>query len=215
MNSTPLSPHMPNDHTPSPSADTPPHFIFIPSRFHIYQCNMHRSRTTHHSILNDSLMNDFNILMLTEPYTYTHEGQQMALTHQRWHLFLPGPLTEASARPRVVIYINTRISSTSYFITPFPSRDITIISLQTTESTHPLTLINIYNPPDTFTTLPALTELISTYPQLFTPDAPFVFLGDFNLHLGLLPDRIGPDADSDPLDRRNLRANPHPADSIR
>ena len=37
----------------------------------------------------------------------------------------------------------------------------------------------------------------------------------FRLPLGLLPDRIDPDADSDPSDRQNLRANPHPADSIR
>ena len=58
MNSTPLLPHMPNDDTPHP----PPPFNFISSCLHIYQCNVHHSCTTHHSILNDSSMQDFDIL---------------------------------------------------------------------------------------------------------------------------------------------------------
>ena len=177
---------MPNDDTPRPPADPPPLFNFIPSRLHIYQCNAHRSRTTHHSILNDSLMQDFDVLMLTEPYTYAQEEQHFTLSHQKWNTFVPDPLT--NIRPRTVIYVNTRITLTSYYIVPFPSRDIMIISFHTAEHTHPLTLINVYNPPETFTTLPVLTELITKCPQLFASDTPFVFMGDFNLHHSLWND---------------------------
>ena len=126
------------------------------------------------------------LFMLTEPYTYAREEQHFTLSHQKWHTFLPDSLTNICLC--TAIYVSTRITLTSYHIIPFPSRDIMIISFHITERVHPLTLINVYNPPVTFTPLPALTELISKYPQLFASDAPFVFMGDFNLHHSLWND---------------------------
>ena len=64
-------------------------------------------------------MQDFDVLMLTEPYTYAQEEQHLTLSHQKWHTFLPDPLT--NIRPRTVIYVSTRITLTSYYIVPFPS----------------------------------------------------------------------------------------------
>ena len=153
-----------------------------PAQLRIYQCNAHRSRITHHSILNNSLMENFDLLMIVEPYTYTQDEQHTTLIHRQWRLILPGLLTEAPARPRSIIYVNIRIPSMSYFITPSPSRDITLISVQLPDSAQPLTFVNIYNPLTTFTTIPTIAEVIDLNPTLFSPEAAFVFLGDFNLH---------------------------------
>lgn len=126
--------------------------------------------------------------MIVEPYAYLKDEQYLTLTHQRWQLILPGPLTEAHVPPRSIIHVNTHISSMSYFITPFPSRDISLISLLMPNSQKTLTLVNVYNPPTTFTTIPTLTELIDLHPSLFGPRAAFVFMGDFNLHHSLWND---------------------------
>ena len=160
----------------------------------IYQYNAHRSRSVHHSLLNDSIMKNFDILMIQEPYTYFQNETQTALLHPRWRLISPGPLLLELVRPRVVIYISTRISSSSYRITPFPSRDIATISFTIPNSPHPLTLVNVYNPPAIFTTLASLDRLVTTHAPLFQPGAPFVIMGDFNLHHSLWkdPDRAQP-----------------------
>ena len=153
-----------------------------PAQLCIYQCNAHRSRITHHSILNNSLMENFDLLMIVEPYTYTQDEQHTTLIHCQWQLILPGLLMEATARPCSIIYVNTRILSMSYFITPSPSRDIALISFQLPDSAQPLTFVNIYNPLTTFTTIPAIAEVVDLNPMLFSPEAAFISLGDFNLH---------------------------------
>ena len=130
-------------------------------------------------------MENFDLLMLVEPYTYTQDEQHTTLTHHQWQLILPGLLTEAPARPCSIIYVNTCIPSMTYFITLFPSCDITLISFQLPDSPKPLTFVNIYNPLTIFTTIPTIAEVVELNPTLFSPEAAFIFLGNFNLHHAL------------------------------
>jgi ribonuclease HI len=154
----------------------------------IYQYNTHRSHSVHHSLLNDSIMENFHLLMIQEPYTYFQHGSQTTLSHHQWRLILPGPLLSDIIRPRVAIYISTRISSNSYRIIPFPSRDISAISFTLPNSPRPLTLVNVYNPPTVFTTLTTLNRFITSHAPLFSPNTPFSIMGDFNLHHSLWKD---------------------------
>ena len=123
---------------PTPGTRTQHDSIFIST--------MHTTPIPHHSILNNPHIENFSLLMIVEPYAYLKDEQYLTLTHQRWQLILPGPLTEAHVPPRSIIHVNTHISSMSYFITPFPSRDISLISLLIPNSQKTLTLVNIYNP---------------------------------------------------------------------
>ena len=50
------------------------------------------------------------------------------------------------------------------------------------------TFVNIYNPPAIFTTIPTIAEVVELNPTLFSPEAAFVFLGNFNLHHALWND---------------------------
>jgi hypothetical protein len=181
--------------------DTCPINFNIPPNLSIYQYNAHHSSSVHHSLLNDSAMENFHILMIQEPYTYFQDEAQTALKHHHWQLILPGLLLADWVRPRVVIYISISIPSNSYSIVPVLSQDIAAVSFTLPDSPLPLTLVNIYNPPVVFTTLTSLKRFTATHATLFVPRAPFSIMGNFNLHHSLWNDPALAQPDHQEADR--------------
>ena len=184
--------------SPSPGANPPP----PSSEFFAFQYNAHHAFAVHHSLFNSPSTANFDVLFVQEPYTYSLNGAHHILQHPKWHLILPSaPITDPPVPPHSVIYVNSRIPSSSYHIPPSNSPNISLISFSFPSLVLPLTFINIYNPPSTFSSLPPLYDLLAD-PVLLPPNSPFVVLGDFNLHSPLwdLPGRLGPaDDEADDL----------------
>jgi hypothetical protein len=152
------------------------------STLKIYQCNGHHDHVVHHSLLNSPEMEQYDALMIQEPYSIFINNSHYISTTQQWRLITPSmPLTNAARPPRSVIFINKQLPSSLYSIIPTNSLDITAISFSLPTLANPFTFINVYNPPPLFTSIAPLQTLLATCPEL-TPDATFTILGDFNLH---------------------------------
>ena len=152
------------------------------STLKIYQCNSHHDLAVHHSLLNSPEMEQYDALMIQEPYSIFIDDSHYISTTQQWRLITPSmPLTNEARPPRSVIFINKRLPSSLYSIIPTNSLDITAISFRLPAQANPFTFINIYNPPSLFTSIAPLQTLLATRPEL-APDTAFTILGDFNLH---------------------------------
>lgn len=178
--------------TPPDPSDDIQNLMFTsiaPSTLCIYQYNTHGAHEVHHSILNDPVMEHFDLLMIQEPYTYTLDNSQVptALSHHKLHLILLDSLTETMEKLRAIIYVNLNVLSTLYQVIPFPSCNITALSFSLPTHSSNFTFINIYNPPSTFSTFEKLEQFILSHPCC-SPDSPFVIMGNFNLHHALWND---------------------------
>ncbi|KAG8951833.1 hypothetical protein FRC04_005525 [Tulasnella sp. 424] len=179
------------DHTypdTHPSGETSP--TQTPTELRAMQYNAHRSYTVHNHLLSDPDIADFQILFIVEPYI-NPGGSPPESSH--WRLVRPNPHS-SDERPRSIIYIRDNIPSTHYNIIPSPHRDITAVAFPCPTLDSPITFINVYNPPSSFSTLPLLQPFLES---AINPDSAFVILGDFNLHHPLwdLPERT---ANSEP-----------------
>jgi ribonuclease HI len=155
-----------------------------------------------HSLFNADSSHDLDILLVQEPYTYPNSTEPLYF-HSRFRAFLPlCEQTSPPTRPRAVTYVSTDIPSSFIQSLPSPSHDIAIISLSLPSQPLPLLIINVYNPPDTFTSVPLLPSLLSSAP-FSTPMSPIILAGDFNLHSELWnpPDYDAVDRESDELFR--------------
>ena len=152
------------------------------STLKIYQCNGHHDLRVHHSLLNLPEMEQYDALMIQEPYSIFINDSHYISTTQQWHLItLAMPLTNEARPPRSVIFINKQLPSSFYNIIPTDSLDITAISFRLPALANPFTFINIYNLPPLFTSIASLQTLLATCPEL-APHTAFAILSDFNLH---------------------------------
>src|SRR5579859_1935514 len=85
------------------------------------------------------------MLMIQEQYWSEHS--KSAPIHGSWTLIESG--SYPNRKPRSAIYINNRILDTSAFcIITLPFPDVTAVAVNTTNSSNPTLVINIYNPGD-------------------------------------------------------------------
>jgi len=134
------------------------------STLKIYQCNGHHDLAVHHSLLNSPEMEQYDALMIQEPYSIFIDDSHYISTTQQWCLITPSMLLTNEARPpRSVIFINKRLPSSFYSIIPTNLLDITAISFRLLPAqANPFTFINIYNPPPLFTSIAPLQTLLAT-----------------------------------------------------
>lgn len=173
--------------------------------FTILQQNCQRRYATSHTLFNergtiDNGTVDFSLcslLCLQEPYTIPQTRLPHS-SHSAWTLHLPTVPLTGQTRPRACTYTNRKLLP-DHLISPIPcnSPDITALSISRAQPLPPITVINVYNPPTAFTSLPPLRALLDSLPV--DHESPLFLLGDFNLHDPLWNptgyDRSDPQAD--------------------
>src|SRR5436190_15089152 len=118
--------------------------MLINDQLRIWQNNLHKSEERTHSILSDTDMKQYAILLLQEqhwlPYT------KSSPVRHTWALFEPTAVCEKE--PRAVIYVNKNLLDVAR-ITPIalPFSDATAIQIAVPDS-KPALVLNIYNPGD-------------------------------------------------------------------
>ncbi|MGH2507601.1 MAG: endonuclease/exonuclease/phosphatase family protein, partial [Ktedonobacteraceae bacterium] len=156
----------------------------------VLQWNVGKRRAAQLSLLNDEETNDFDLLLLTEPYRFTPEGHSRPLVtqHHQWSAVLPTMFVTALYQPfnfRSMIYVNKRIQARQIAV---ESADITAVSIKVREDVY--LIVSVYVPrirtmPDNLRILEHNLEIIQ---QLYDkalrqqPNLYLIVAGDFNRH---------------------------------
>ena len=106
----------------------------------IWQQNLNTSHIALHLLLNNKPTDDWDIVALQEP-PVDRLGNMKA--NHRWRVvYLTHKLAKGD-KPRVVIFINAKISTNCWEQIDFPSADVVIVRTRTTEGS--CTIVNMYN----------------------------------------------------------------------
>ena len=115
--------------------------MLVNTELRILQNNLHKSQPLMQSILNDSDMKQYAILLLQEQYwsSYTNSS----LTHHSWTLYEP---TTNNEQPRPAIYTNNNLLGAAQIThIDLPLDDVTAIEIATKDP-QPTLIINVYKP---------------------------------------------------------------------
>jgi len=107
----------------------------------IWQQNLNKSTVVQHSLLNSSIANQQDIIVIQEPAIDHCIGLTKANSHWRV-LYLTHNFT-IDATPRAVTLVNAKLSTNNWEQIPFPFRDVIIVQFHGAHDT--CTLFNVYN----------------------------------------------------------------------
>ena len=110
----------------------------------VLQWNVGKRREAQLSLLNDQQTNDFDLLLLAEPYCFTPKGHQSPLVpqHHYWEAVLPTHFVQTAYQPfnfRSMIYISKRFK---YQQIPIPNADL--VAIQITQGQDTLLIVLAY-----------------------------------------------------------------------
>src|SRR5271168_3130390 len=110
----------------------------------ILQWNVGKRPEAQLSLLNDTETNQFDFLLLSEPYRFTLKGQSKPSVpqHHYWEAVLPTSFIQTAYQPfnfRSMIYVNKR---SKFQQIPIPSPDLTAVT--TTQGQDTLLIISAY-----------------------------------------------------------------------
>ena len=110
-------------------------------RLRIWQQNLNKSDKAHFDLINSPLHQDWDLLLLQEPYIDTFGNTKV---NSKWHtLYLSSRLTD-EATDRSVILVNMALDTNIWVQVPFAgSNDVTAIQIQLPQGQ--ITVYNIYN----------------------------------------------------------------------
>ena len=115
------------------------------STFQILQNNLNHNSASTDSNLNYPDSSQYTLLLLQEQYCL--RNSLSSPLHPSWTLI--EPTVVLPLHPRVAIYVNNRLISSSMFVPiHFPFRDVVAVAINTELSNKPMLIINIYNPHD-------------------------------------------------------------------
>jgi hypothetical protein len=156
----------------------------------ILQANLARRREAQLSILNDTLTQDFEVIMITEPNIMDIDGESVMHQHAHWTVAKPTLVRHDSVIHsfRSLIYIN---KGTHFRQVDVPSSDITAGLLQT--ATQKILVVSVYVPKDPSASKEENAELLTHRLRLITTsweeakkkwgmDVQLFVAGDFNRH---------------------------------
>ena len=156
--------------------DNQPHSL---DKLRIWQQNLNTSKISQLALLNSTPPSDWDVLALQEP-TVNQLGNTTANPH--WRVVYPTQKLSDERRPRAVTFINTKISTNAWKQIEFPSTDVVITQIQTSQGL--CTIINIYNDGKNDDTLVAMELFLANNIRALRPrdDDHLLWLGDFNRH---------------------------------
>lgn len=139
--------------------------------------NCRRSLEVLLSVLNSTDPSAWDVLCLQE--LPAHIATLASFRSPHWTLLLPARLGSAADNAAIcsVIYISNRLPSDSYTHIPLMSCDLCAVLFSF--SSLSLTVIFVYNPPESTISIPSLHTALSN-PRVAS--SPFLVRGDFNLH---------------------------------
>jgi hypothetical protein len=152
------------------------------SQLRIWQQNLNRSKIAQLEMLETADPNEWDILLLQEPYLDKVELTR-ASTH--WNVIYPPTKTadnHNTIRSVILLNANIPLGSATCESIPIPSSDITALRLLTQNGW--ISLINIYNDCRHNDTITLLSNYIDDNAALLRPseDDHMLWLGDFNRH---------------------------------
>ena len=110
----------------------------------VLEWNVGKQRAAQHSLLNDKRTNDFDLLLLAEPYRFIPEGQTnpVAPQHHYWEAVIPSHFNKTvygKNNFRSMIYINKRLSFRQI---PVESADLTAVTIRRGQTT--VLVVSVY-----------------------------------------------------------------------
>lgn len=158
----------------------------MPDTLKIYQANLRKQRKTHHSIMNDSYLSNFGLLLIFEPNNWrTTEGKIIAdpSSHFNWQQFLPTKSNdEGNYLVRSLIWTNKSLHARQI---PIPLPDLTAVKVKLEKQT--ILAVSVYIPPkESGDILKELISLIRTAIKSVSlspqREVELIIAGDFNRH---------------------------------
>ena len=145
----------------------------------IWQQNLNTSHITQLTLTNTLPPSDWDIIALQEP-AINKIGNTRANTH--WRVVYPTAKYTDGTRSRAVTLINSSISTNAWRQIDFPSADVVVVQLSTSQGY--CTIFNIYNDCKHDNTISAIEQLMSEHIATVRPNQQdhMVWLGDFNRH---------------------------------
>ena len=148
-------------------------------KLRIWQQNLNTSNIAQLALLNTTNPADWDVIALQEP-TINQLGNTKANSH--WRVVYPTQRFTDGRKSRVVMLINSKISTNAWKQIDFPSADVVITQ---THTSHGLcTLINTYNDCKNDDTTEALEQFLAQNMRILRPNDNdhLLWLGDFNRH---------------------------------
>jgi hypothetical protein len=100
----------------------------LPNRLRIFQINLNKLEKTHLNLINGSLGNNWDIILIQEPYL-THLGH-IRTPNGFTSIFLPDRLANQEATVRSVIWVSSSLSTNSWKVISIPgNNDLTALQI--------------------------------------------------------------------------------------
>ena len=148
-------------------------------KLRIWQQNLNTSNISQLTLLNTTSPTDWDVIALQEP-TINNLGNTKANTH--WRVAYPTKKYTDGQKPRAVTLINSKISTNAWKQIDFPSADVVITQISTSQGQ--CTIINIYNDGKHDETINELEQFFTDKIRILRPNKNdhILWLGDFNRH---------------------------------
>ena len=145
----------------------------------IWQQNLNTSHIALHSLLNNKIADDWDIIALQEPPV---DRLSNTKANHCWCMVYPTHKLAKGVKPRTVTLINSKISTNCWEQIDFPSANVVIVRTRTTEGM--CTIINVYNDCKHDRTLEELERFLAANIRRLHPEEHdhMIWLGNFNRH---------------------------------
>ena len=141
------------------------------------QHNCHKNDVPLHTVLQQGLEKDIDIILLQEPYLPRIKGAYICPSHSAYYPILPQPDSN-TVKPRILTYIRRRPGLEFIALTDPQDPDFQVIRI--IHPVEPFYIFNIYNGHRDHHIPYTLDRLLRSYPTL--PQGPSLVVGDFNLY---------------------------------
>ena len=94
----------------------------------IFQANVARGQTNHDLALAQASSENFNIILVQEPWILSHRDRKVTKQHPDYDIF--SPTEDWDTRPRVMTYVRKNENLNAYQILPSDTPDICWIKLR-------------------------------------------------------------------------------------
>src|SRR4030081_519948 len=158
----------------------------------ILEWNVGKGREAQHSLLNDEETNQFDLLLLSEPYKFIPKNQEnpIAPQHHYWETVIPTNFTRTSYDKnnfRSMIYVNKRIPFKQI---PIPHADLTAVTIKRGETIYLVVSVYAYYHPNKSQRERELQNLLQEITQAWQQvqlqhqanSTQLIIAGDFNRH---------------------------------
>lgn len=151
----------------SPTTQTQPNL-------RILQQNCKHCINIAHTLINSLDPNDWDIVLLQEPYIYANTCLTVAT--RNWVTIYPTPSAGDSSTPRSIILVSDKLNPESYQQVSIPSNLITALRINVQNMS--ILIANIYNPPKTDLAINDLQHWLTCQHSVDS----MIWAGDFNKH---------------------------------